>query len=185
MTQWMKTLAGSMCILTILLHLVPDGRFLKYVRFYAGLIFFLLVINPVLELLGDGDQLEQLLELEFLKEEYYDLETAAEGLSDLKNEQILTAYQKELERQVAEIASAYGLTAVSVKITFGTDGYSLESISMAVEKTSLADSQSLGDERENNPSSGNREDNALEKTKTEIASLYLLPESEIEITWCD
>ncbi|MCD8338429.1 MAG: stage III sporulation protein AF [Lachnospiraceae bacterium] len=166
MTQWMKTLAGSMCVLTILLHLVPDGRFAKYVRFYAGLVFFLVAINPALELLGDENQLEQLLALEFLKEEYYDLETAAEGLSDLKNEQILEAYQAELERQVAEIASAYGLMAVSTEITFGGDGYSIETISIIAEN-----------------SSGEGDEAALEKTKTELAGLYLLPESEITLAW--
>ncbi|MCC8101298.1 MAG: stage III sporulation protein AF [Clostridiales bacterium] len=135
----MKTLVGSMCILTIFMHLVPDGRFAKYVRFYAGLVFFLLAVNPILEFLGDGDQLEQLLELEFLKEEYYDLETAAEGLSDLKNEQILTVYQEELKRQVSEIAAAYGLTVASTELFFDEDGYSIESVSMTVERISAKD----------------------------------------------
>lgn len=166
MAQWMKTIAGSMCILTLLLHLVPDGRFAKYVRFYAGLVFFLFVIHPILALFGDADQLEQLLELEFLKEEYYDLESAAEGLSDLKNEQILAAYQEELERQVTEIASAYGLTAVTTELTFAGDGYSIDTVSMAVANPSGEDAQA-----------------AVEKAKNEITGLYLLPEGAVKITW--
>jgi len=176
LTQWMKTLAGSMCILTVFTHLVPDGRFTKYVRFYAGLVFLLLAVNPILELLGDGSQLEQLLELEFLKEEYYDLETAAEGLSNLKNDQILAAFQAELERQVSEIASAYGLTVISAEVVFGEDGYFIESVSLTVEKPS--------GEGENS-SSENQADDALQQTKTELAGLYLLPESEIKMTWSE
>ena len=32
MTQWLKTVSAGLCILTILLHLVPQGKFAKYVR---------------------------------------------------------------------------------------------------------------------------------------------------------
>ena len=70
MMQWLKSVSSCLCILTIVLHLVPEGKFAKYVHFYAGLLFFLMTSEPVVELfVGDGE-LERLIKLEFLKEDY-------------------------------------------------------------------------------------------------------------------
>lgn len=165
MLKWMKTLAASACILTILLHLVPENRFAKYVRFYAGLLFFLIASGPLLKILGSEDELERLLQLEFLKEEYEELESAAEGLSELKNEQIQEAFRDEIKRQISEIALAYGLTVLAVQLEFGEDGISLESVSLQVGVNEAVDAEAAGS-----------------LTKSEIAGLYQISVSAIEIS---
>ncbi|MCD7840858.1 MAG: stage III sporulation protein AF [Lachnospiraceae bacterium] len=180
MTEWIKSLAASVCLMTILLHLVPENRFSKYVRFYAGLLFFLLVMQPVLELLGSADELERLLQLEFLKEDYYNLESAAEGLNDLKNEQIQAAYQNELQRQAVEIVSAYGLKPVAAEMEFGGDGYSIESLTVTVEAVEAGDaSGTTSDNGEAAAETGNN--SAVSAAVSELAALYLIPESSIKI----
>lgn len=128
MAEWVKTLTVSMCILTLLMHLIPKGKFEKYVRFYAGLLFFLLAVQPVLRFFGQSGELERLLELEFLKEDYDDLETAMDGLEELKNEKIQQYYQKEIIRQVRAIAEAYKLGNPAVNVIFGADGYEVQDI---------------------------------------------------------
>ncbi|MCD7766418.1 MAG: stage III sporulation protein AF [Lachnospiraceae bacterium] len=180
MTEWIKSLAASVCLLTILLHLVPENRFLKYVRFYAGLLFFLLAMQPVLEFLGSADELERFLQLEFLKEEYYDLESAAEGLDDLKNEQIQAAYQDELIRQTAGIVSAYGLEAVSTAIEFGEDGYSVEGLTVTVKSADFGGDFQAAPEN-GDIVTGEFSDSAVSAAVRELAELYLIPESSIEI----
>lgn len=131
MSGWVKTLTVSMCILTILMHLIPNGKFTKYVKFYAGLLFFLLAAKPVFELFGKSGELERLWQLEFLKEEYYDMETAVEGMADLKNEEIKTKYQQEILRQIKEIAAAYDVTVRAVDARFSEeDGYRLTGITV-------------------------------------------------------
>ncbi len=184
MTGWIKSLAAAACLLTIILHLVPENRFAKYVRFYAGLLFFLLAVQPVLELMGSADEWDKLLQLEFLKEEYYDLESAAEGLDDLKNEQIQNAYQKELERQAAGIASAYGLTPVSVEITFGEDGYSVEHVLVLVEALTTDQSgDAVLKTADNSGTTAVTSDDAqtISAAAEELAELYLIPKTDIEI----
>ncbi|MCD7820549.1 MAG: stage III sporulation protein AF [Lachnospiraceae bacterium] len=163
MTQWMKTLAAAICIITVLLHLIPENSFAKYVHFYAGLLFFLLVVSPILKFLGSEEDLDDLLQLQLLKEEYYDLETAAEGLTDLKNEQIQTAYQEELKRQVSEIAAACGLSVITAEIVFGEDGYAIEKIMLTLENPDDEDAAV-----------------AITEVADEITELYLLPASKIE-----
>lgn len=163
MTDWLKTIIGSLCILTILLHLIPQGKFAKYVRFYAGLLFFLMISGPVLRLFAGEGELERLLRLEFLKEEYYDMETAVDGMSELKNDQIREAYQKEIRRQIGEIAGAYGVSVSDVQLVFdGEDSYLLEEISF------LAETQEGNEEK-------------IEAVRNEIAGVYMLEMKDIRI----
>lgn len=131
MVQWLKTVTGSLCVLTILLHLLPEGKFASYVRFYGGLLFFLVAVSPLLGFFFGEGELERLLKLEFLKEQYYDAETSVEGMADLKNEQILAAFRKEMERQASEIASAYGVGVREATITYSPgDEYEPEEITI-------------------------------------------------------
>lgn len=133
--EWIRMLAASLCIITILLHLIPEGKFVKYVKFYAGLLFFLIAAGPVLELFAGEDRLERMLQVEFLKEEYYDLETSVDGLEELKNERIVLAYRQELQRQIRDLAVAYGLPVELVVLTFDQeDGLSLQKVAVQLKR---------------------------------------------------
>lgn len=133
MSQWLKSLSASLCILTILLHLIPRGKFAKYVQFYGGLLLFLVAAKPIWEIfVGDGE-LERLLQLEFLKEEYYDLETSVNGLEELKNDQIQKAYQNEIQRQMEEVLDVYGVSDAQVELYFEEEnGYLLDQVELRV-----------------------------------------------------
>lgn len=161
MAHWLKSLAGGLCIMTVLLQLIPDGKFSKYVRFYAGLLFFLMAAHPAIRLLAGDGELERLLQLEFVKEEHYDMETAVKGMEDLKNEQVIQAYRKEVERQIYGITRAYQAEPQNVSVQFDSDNiYQIEHIAMTV------------------ISSGNTDTNAI---REEIAGIYMLTQSDIII----
>ena len=161
MAEWLKSLAGGLCILTVLLHLIPDGKFTKYVKFYAGLLFFLIAARPVIRFFAGDGELERLLRLEFVKEEHYDLQNAVEGMSELKNSQISAALKQEIVRQITEISAAYSLTAYDITLMFDEkDEYLLEGISF---------SASGGDNA------------AVEAVIQELSGVYALEEKEIRI----
>ena len=161
MAHWLKSLAGGLCIMTVLLQLIPDGKFSKYVRFYAGLLFFLMAAHPAIRLLAGDGELERLLQLEFVKEEHYDMETAVKGMEDLKNEQVIQAYRKEVECQIYGITRAYQAEPQNVSVQFDSDNiYQIEHIVMTV------------------ISSENTDTNAI---REEIAGIYMLTQSDIII----
>ena len=90
MQNWIKTLVVGSCLLTMLLHMIPNGKFVKYVRFYAGLIFVLLAMQPVIQLFSGGT-LEELLQFALLREDSAELATAVESMRELKDSQIMAA----------------------------------------------------------------------------------------------
>ena len=163
MNEWLKTLAGSLCVITILFHLVPDGKFEKYVKFYGGLLFFLIAAGPVLKFFAGEGEMERMLELAFLREDHYDLESAVEGMADLKNDQIRSSYQQELLRQVEGILAAYDLTASEVSLDFDEkEGYTVTGVSVVL--------NSPGDEKK------------TAEAEKEISGLFLIENSRVRIS---
>lgn len=116
MREWIGKITGILCIMTVILQLIPQGSFAKYVRFYVSLLYMLAVAAPLLQLFSREDSLERFLNLEFLKEEYYDLGTAVEGLQDLKDETLESVYRRELINQFAEIADICGAQLVDAEV---------------------------------------------------------------------
>ncbi len=171
MSQWLKAITGCLCILTILMHLVPKGKFSVYVRFYGGLLFFLVAAGPLWKLLAGEGELERLLQLEFLRSDSYDLESSVSGMAELKNDRIREAYRDEIVRQIREIASAYGVEAKNIQLTFGEDGYRITGISM--------DAAAGSDEGTTGAKAAQME--ALEGVKRECAGVYALGLDQIYI----
>lgn len=161
MVQWLKGVSAGLCFLTILLHLVPNGKFEKYVRFYGGLLFLLVAAEPLLDFFTEEGALEQLIQLEFLKEEHYELETSLKGMEELKNNSIRQAYQQEIQRQLEEMVQAYGLEQVQAEAKFASeDGYTLDQVWINAKDADTA---------------------TLNRLCQEIASIYSLEQTEIRI----
>lgn len=79
MGEWLGKIAGILCVMTVMLQLMPEGSFAKYVRFYASLLYLLVAAGPLLRFFSEEDILERFLKLELLKEEHFDLEMAEIG----------------------------------------------------------------------------------------------------------
>ena len=185
MSQWLKNLTGCLCILTILMHLVPNKKFSRYVRFYGGLLFFLVAADPLLNLFAGEGELERVLQLSFLKEDYYDLESSVAGMAELKNERILEAYRGEIARQVRETGAAYGLAVSDVSLTFDEDdAYRLTEISFTIDSVPVQD---LNGDALSEKTSGQEiwtedvPENAVEDLRREIAGVYGLEQNRIHV----
>lgn len=117
MQDWIRTLVIVSCVLTMLLHVIPDGKYVKYMRFYAGLIFLLLAVQPFLQLFS-GNTLEYLLQLALLKEDARELSTTVEGMREMKEASILSACREELTRQLETLAGTCGADRAEVEVSF-------------------------------------------------------------------
>lgn len=180
MAQWLRTMTGSLCILTVLLHLIPKGKLTRYVRFYAGLLFFLMSAGPLWKLLAGEGGLERLLQLEFLREDYSDLESSVAGMEELKNDRIRTAYRSEIARQVREIAAAYGLRAEEIRLSFDSrEEYRLTGISFAVPDAGEDASGRAGLQARD--AGADAPDESVDAAKREIASVYMLDPWRINV----
>lgn len=104
--QWLSQIVCFLCLMTVLLHIIPDTGLKKYVRFFLGLLLVLVVMGPVGQLVGMEKFLEN-FELESLKALERDYETGNMGLGDILPQWDEEAYQRELEEKVREVYDTY------------------------------------------------------------------------------
>ena len=52
MYQWMENLSFYMILITVVLQLLPDNSYQKYIRFFTGLMLVVMLAAPVFEILG-------------------------------------------------------------------------------------------------------------------------------------
>lgn len=55
--QWIERIAFYLILVTVVLQVLPDNDYRKYLRFFTGLILILLLAGPILNLFGMGENL--------------------------------------------------------------------------------------------------------------------------------
>lgn len=94
--RWVEDIAFYSVLLVLVMHVLPAGEQKKYVRFFMGLLFMLLVFGPILRWTGQEQQVTDL----FLRTGYdQELE---EFLQEQKRlERDMEAYTQELLEEAA------------------------------------------------------------------------------------
>ena len=90
--SWIKCLAIFYILLTMLIHLVPTGKYQRYVRFFMGLLLMVMLITPMLSILEKAKTLPESFSSLYQQEEKKRLTLDLENL------------QKEKEKATKRIA---------------------------------------------------------------------------------
>ena len=133
--DWIRTLLYFGLFLTILMQLLPHGKYKKYVRFFAGMIFLILVLGPVFELFSDGDILKSAVEkLEYQQEQ----ETVDMDFSYMEQKQ-QEYYRKQTlasaEKLIAEEADKEGFWLADASIVQEEGSEAVQSVTLTVRET--------------------------------------------------
>lgn len=104
--QWMKNLAVFYILFTAVLHLVPNSKYEKYVRFFMGLLLIFMLCTPVFTLLGKGEELMESFQ------QNYEAETDIRKQEELKNLQafyLKKGYEREIEEKIRKVFENQGI----------------------------------------------------------------------------
>ena len=66
--QWVKNLAVFYILLTVVLHLIPDKKYDRYVRHFMGLLLIVMMSAPVFMLLGKSGKIIESFQMNFNQE---------------------------------------------------------------------------------------------------------------------
>ena len=115
--EWLKQMVFCICFLELLYQILPGKNWQKYLKFTGGLVFVLVLFQPVLQIFSFEGKLEQAVWKWQIKEESMQLQEARKELEELQNEQIRQSYCRELERQIQERTEYYGGKVQRVQVT--------------------------------------------------------------------
>lgn len=81
-------------------HLLEKSSFGKYIRFFLGLLFLLVVISPVVEAFAGENPIQVKLDLSFLDEKRADVQDAMELADEKTAEKMKQAYEDAMREQI-------------------------------------------------------------------------------------
>ena len=113
---WVKNVICALCLIQLAEQILPDDHYKKYIRFFCGLLFLILLLTPLTDRAGLTTFFEKQWRTALLSESWDSLQMEQENLDDLRSRTISEAYKKEIERQITELASGEGMEAVSVQV---------------------------------------------------------------------
>lgn len=67
--EWMKTIVFYYIFVSIITNALPETRYQNYIKYFLGILFIVILLNPILKLLNlsetlDASYLQELFELE-------------------------------------------------------------------------------------------------------------------------
>ena len=108
--SWIKCLAIFYILLTMLIHLVPTGKYQRYVRFFMGLLLMVMLITPMLEKAKTlPESFSSLYQQEEKKRLTLDLENLQKSLLE-------KGVEEQLEKNIPESLKKKGIEVTACKV---------------------------------------------------------------------
>ena len=121
MLEWVKRMIFLGIFLTLLLQVLPANAYRKYVRFFAGMVFVVTILNPLFSVLGQKN-VEQRMEREFVREDI--LQSRQLDFSNMERQQ-KRYYERQVkevvEQMVTELGNSCGVPVQKVEVTLTQD----------------------------------------------------------------
>ncbi len=84
--QWIENVAFYLVVITVLIQLIPNNSYKKYIRFFTGLILVLLLSNPIMKIFHIEEDFHTFYEEADYEQKLEEIEDATKYLEDISFE---------------------------------------------------------------------------------------------------
>ncbi len=113
--EWVRSLVFYLILMTMLLNLLPDKKYEKYLRLFTGMVFILLVFGPFADLTGLKERLAGSFEKLTYQNDVKLLQKELEAAQGERLHRLLQSYQKAVENDLALMAEGSSVECVSTE----------------------------------------------------------------------
>ncbi|MCI9486052.1 MAG: stage III sporulation protein AF [Lachnospiraceae bacterium] len=118
---WVKTIAACLIFLSLIIRLLPEGKNIKYIRYFMGMVLVLVVLAPAGRLFGLEKVFSQ-LEISFEREgARADFEGELALMGEVYAEEVVRGYEEELAAEVLRFLEREGYGDCSVRVTIDAE----------------------------------------------------------------
>lgn len=119
--DWVIGIVGFILIMSVISHLINGKKFLKYIKFFMGLILILIVLSPAGKLFSIEDIYNDILSVCTGELELSELKTELTvGLSEY-SDSVIAAYKDTIKETVNSIASEEGYEVAQIDADINVD----------------------------------------------------------------
>jgi stage III sporulation protein AF len=119
--NWIKNIVIYMIINTIIMNLLGNKSYKKYVSIVSGMILVLIVISPLVKLMKLNDNLDYFLQYNYFSIETSDFKNQLEQARGEQEEAIFTEYRQKIKEQVRDLLLGNDIYLKSCNITMDED----------------------------------------------------------------
>lgn len=118
--EWIRNLVCYLIFLTMILNLLPDRKYEKYLRLFAGAVLLLLIFSPLTKRDGLEMQIAGLFERLTFQNEAKLLQKEIENMEQAQMDRLTERFLKSAEEQIHQMAGEANLHCKHVNITADT-----------------------------------------------------------------
>ena len=118
---WIRNIAGYFLFITILEQLMPGKQYGKYIRFFAGMVLILLVVQPLTGNLRIEEQIAQDYGALLFRYDAGDLKQEILGVEKERLKQLVGQYEEAVAMDVRQMAEDAGVAVESCQVTICSD----------------------------------------------------------------
>lgn len=170
--SWIKAIVVYLILISLVMNLLPDSHYKKYVRLFSGMILITLVIAPLGKLAGQEGAMGDFFAAERYRQELQEFQTDIRLVREFQEEAAMAAYQAEIRKQIEAVAKKEGVAVGAVRARFGEDLVP-EEIEMEIESEPAAARSAKGAQGALDEKAG--------KIRRELAQLYQVAEEQVRV----
>lgn len=177
--EWVRSLLFYLILMTMILNLLPDKKYEKYLRLFTGMVFILLVFRPFTDLSGMEARMAGIFEAITFQNDVKLLKRELKDMEGERMERLISGYREAVELDLKTMAEGFSLECESVSAVFDISEESetfgsLKEVAMVLKipkdrAVAGMDERLLGTGRE------------MERLKSKIGEYYGLEEGKISI----
>lgn len=142
--EWIRSMVLYLILMTVILNLLPDRKYEKYLRMFAGTVFILLVFGPFSDLTGLEARVAEAFGRITLQN---DARLLREELADADGDRLarlLSGYRGVVETDIAGMAESFGLRCSRIKAVLDEDTESTDFGALTAVEITVATDSGMG-----------------------------------------
>lgn len=124
--EWIRSLVFYLILMTMILNLLPDKKYEKYLRLYTGVVFLMLVFGPFTDLTGAEARIAGAFEQLTFQNDAKLLRREIEDADGKRMERLADGYREAVETDLRIMAEGISVECRSAEVTMETDAESAE-----------------------------------------------------------
>lgn len=187
---WVKSIAYYFIFVQLIIHFMPNGKYESYVKLFSGIVFLLLLLDPLTGKLNLTEKLTYAYEKILFEQSTGEFEQRLWGMEEERIKQVLKQYEQSIASHVVALAEEEGFICVfaeaeienrSEEEKFGqVVRLDLVLRKKTEEKEARADRKEIQIRIQQKELEGQEEEDEFQK---KLANDYGLEETDIHIVW--
>lgn len=118
---WVRNITCYLIFMTVITNILPNKKYEKYIRLFAGMVLILIVLKPLTSGLRLDDQIAYFFESITFQSQAEDFKKELAGMEEQRLGTMVEQYEQAVELDVKNMAEDEGLYPRRVKITIEND----------------------------------------------------------------